>query len=729
MHVRISRVTRNGKTYRYAQLVESFRRASDGMPAHRVIASLGDPGELATQNLCAALAAATKGRRVAMVARQPRAALARPIRPTRSLRYLDLAVLLELWRQMGLSDLFDELMPHHDGQFAASSAVAALVLQRCLDPGSKLYASRWIPRTALPELLGVPPDQFNNTRIHRVLDQIDDVTATLMAKLPHRYLDHKIAFAALFLDVSDTWFVGNGPSIASRGKTKEGMMKKKIGVVLLCNQDGFPLRWDVIPGNEADPTAMTRTFRGISGAQWAAKVPIVCDRAMGSTAVIRKLAETGLHFVTALTKNEFDSFAPTLPHHAFGLFDLDEKLPRETHVERAAHRAVECGLTRHAEDLYVLDLGVVDRDALLEVSASDLRASASPVAEAMRLARLMNESIDQRHSNSIAAAGRKVGLKPGVAKKYLRIRGLSEQQQREVLDGKLDHCTLDSVIAVAKIADPDQRATAFDDLARSPTASQSVRKRESKAKTAPDDPPARLRVRAVAYFNPDRFIQQRLAAQQQIQSVNGFLERLQARVTASPRRYSAEKIHGLIDSELREKSLLEAFEIRVTRAANDQGPPVIALVLDEKNWATRRRYDGFSVIVAHPDLSMDPADLCRLYRAKNAVEKDFRIIKSVVELRPVWHRTESKIRAHVTLCVLAMLLERVLEQRLATHQITDVAALEILRDCQLNHYAASEAEGVYTLTELDTEQRATLRALRMLPLADDSAIAAAIRPR
>jgi hypothetical protein len=41
VHVRVSSVTRRGKTYQYVQLVESVRRKRDGVPVHQVIANLG----------------------------------------------------------------------------------------------------------------------------------------------------------------------------------------------------------------------------------------------------------------------------------------------------------------------------------------------------------------------------------------------------------------------------------------------------------------------------------------------------------------------------------------------------------------------------------------------------------------------------------------------------------------------------------------------------------------
>jgi hypothetical protein len=54
-----------------------------------------------------------------------------------------------------------------------AAEVAALVIQRLVDPNSKLAATAWFPRSALPELLDVAPSRFNNTRIHRVLDLLD----------------------------------------------------------------------------------------------------------------------------------------------------------------------------------------------------------------------------------------------------------------------------------------------------------------------------------------------------------------------------------------------------------------------------------------------------------------------------------------------------------------------------------------------------------------------------
>jgi transposase len=134
------------------------------------------------------------------------------------------------------------------------------------------------------------------------------------------------------------------------------------------------------------------------------------------------------------------------------------------------------------------------------------------------------------------------------------------------------------------------------------------------------------------------------------------------------------------------------------------------------------------LLVAHPDVSHTADELCRLYRAKDAVEKDFEVIKSVVKIRPVRHHTDAKVRAHVTLCMLALLLERTLKQRLGG-KWTSGAALELLADRCLNRYSLANGTSVYTVTKTTSEQEAILRALQLQHLTNDNDVAERILPR
>lgn len=734
MHVRISRVTRNGKTYEYAQLVESFRRPEDGMPMHRVIAALGGVNALEVHNLREALAAARAGKRVAVV-RMGQGSEAKVPKPTANLRYLDLAVLLELWRGWGLDELLEGLMPAGSDRLRPAAVVAALSLQRCVDPGSTLFAARWLPRTALVELLDLDPQSFNNTRLHRVLEDLDAAGPALMSQLSRRYEERDGAFASLFLDVSDAWFVGHGPALAVCGKTKEGLLRQKIGVVLLCNEHGYPLRWEVIPGNQNDAVAMRAMLRSVAELGWAKKAPMVFDRAMGKTAHIAEVLATKLRFLTALTVTEFDSYAPTLPHAPFASLDPRGGEARAREVEQAAKVADQTEMTREADDLFVLDLGVIER-ADVAVGASDeqpVDTKEEATAAAMRLCRQVRQGVTDGRFASYAASGRAAGLSKALAQKYLRLGALSEQQQRDVLEGKAAGCALAKLLEIATEPAVDARQRAFDALLER-AAGKDPRARAPRAEpiggqasSAPSSEP--LRVRVVVFFNPDRFVEKRVAARQRLARVEAFVGKLNAKLESSSPRQTAPRIAAAVDRELRRDSLLELFEVEVLETIiSGRKRYRVELRVKPAEWARRRRYDGFSVLVAHPELKQSAVELCRLYRAKDAVEKDFQIIKSVVELRPVWHRTDAKVRAHVTLCMLALLLERTLQQQLKG-QCSAKAALELLASCHLNMYGGHASPPAYALTHADSDQKSILRALRLQQLTDDKELADRLTPR
>ena len=69
-------------------------------------------------------------------------------------------------------------------------------------------------------------------------------------------------------------------------------------------------------------------------------------------------------------------------------------------------------------------------------------------------------------------------------------------------------------------------------------------------------------------------------------------------------------------------------------------------------------YDG-KWLLRTSDLTLSPGDLAAAYKQLLAVERGWRDCKSSLGLRPVYHHREDRIRAHVQLCSLALLLIRV----------------------------------------------------------------------
>jgi transposase len=86
------------------------------------------------------------------------------------------------------------------------------------------------------------------------------------------------------------------------------------------------------------------------------------------------------------------------------------------------------------------------------------------------------------------------------------------------------------------------------------------------------------------------------------------------------------------------------------------------LSLDRAAIRDAERYDGKWVVTSNDD-TLTPTDLALGYKQLMRVEQCWRQLKSGLRLRPVYHYRPWRIHAHVTITVLGLLLERIIEIR------------------------------------------------------------------
>jgi len=89
--------------------------------------------------------------------------------------------------------------------------------------------------------------------------------------------------------------------------------------------------------------------------------------------------------------------------------------------------------------------------------------------------------------------------------------------------------------------------------------------------------------------------------------------------------------------------------------------------------ATAEEFDGYSCIFCTRPLPEDK--MLSLYFNKDVVEKAFRSLKGITQLRPVRHWLAERVHAHVFLCYLAYLLLSLLQYRLRKTDFTAESAL------------------------------------------------------
>lgn len=104
--------------------------------------------------------------------------------------------------------------------------------------------------------------------------------------------------------------------------------------------------------------------------------------------------------------------------------------------------------------------------------------------------------------------------------------------------------------------------------------------------------------------------------------------------------------------------------------------------LDEKKILQDETFDGYYAIQTS-EIDMAVSDILEAYHTLWKIEESFRIMKSTLEVRPVFHWTSDRIHGHFVVCFLAFLLERQLELKLSTEEATPEKIREALKSMQL----------------------------------------------
>jgi transposase len=146
----------------------------------------------------------------------------------------------------------------------------------------------------------------------------------------------------------------------------------------------------------------------------------------------------------------------------------------------------------------------------------------------------------------------------------------------------------------------------------------------------------------------------------------------------------------------------------------DMKSELFTYTVDEAAKAQAELMDGKLLLVTNvPDLK-SPEVLNR-YKALADIERGFRVLKSEIDIAPVYHRLPQRIRAHAMLCFMALILHRVMRQRLklAKSEFSPDQALAQLRRIQRHSVSINRAAPVTGVSTINNQQANTLAALNV----------------
>lgn len=454
--------------------------------------------------------------------------------------------------------------------------------------------------------------------------------------------------------------------------------------------------------------------------------PVIMDRAMGRGAHLEALSQAGVPYVTSLVRGQYTAFVPGGPWDRFADVEVPGT-PRTTEKDlaRLGEIASEAGMSALPDGRFVKDFDVAPC-AVSGGEAPDVVHD--PAAELLREVAFMEEALHLGLAATKQSLASWYGCQRNTIGRYMRLSRLVPSVRDRVLGGEAERIRFDELHALAGMPEDEQEA-AFDELL---ALAASERRRKRGPFEILDRHRHDIVIRRVVVFVPELFIEFRNARRQHLATLLEWVEALNLDQRGSEQLRPPEHLLADVRSYLKKLAWLDLFDVSTRRRRHaGRMHHEVVLTRDDAEWKRRGRLDGFSVVVAHPTLTHSAEELVQLYHSKDIVEKDFRTIKSECDLRPVHHRTDPKVRAHVILCMLALLLQRAAEQRMASKDAprSAASAIDVMQTCHLNRLTAEYVPPYYTVTTPTLEQRKILRSLDLEHLVDDVEVGRRIRPR
>jgi transposase len=171
----------------------------------------------------------------------------------------------------------------------------------------------------------------------------------------------------------------------------------------------------------------------------------------------------------------------------------------------------------------------------------------------------------------------------------------------------------------------------------------------------------------------------------------------------------------LSDGGVRAKFYRAVCEAHLTRIIQvDLKSEQFTYSLNEAALQQAQLMDGKLLLLTNTK-DLTTAEVVQRYKSLADIERGFRVLKSEIEIGPVHHRLPDRIRAHATICFIALILYRVMRQRLHAAQAntSPERALAQLRRIQHHRIQINQTQPVTGLSTASKEQHAILSALNL----------------
>jgi transposase len=141
---------------------------------------------------------------------------------------------------------------------------------------------------------------------------------------------------------------------------------------------------------------------------------------------------------------------------------------------------------------------------------------------------------------------------------------------------------------------------------------------------------------------------------------------------------------------------------------------LFSYAIDEGALKLAEMMDGKLLVVTNVK-DIEPTKIIERYKSLADIERGFKVLKSELEIGPVYHRLPERIRAHASICFMALILHRVMRMRLRASNtgVTPERALQTLKRIQHHRVSIDGAEPLSGVSSITEEDHKVFKALKV----------------
>jgi transposase len=376
MFIRRTKGGSKEKPVYYLQLVHSYRDCN-GKPRHKIICNLGREEELLNKAVFDDLV-----KKFSRFAKNVLVFDKERDKVGKTYLFGGLLAVEAVWKKAGLDKIFEGVKKKYKIEFDLESVVKLMILNRLIQPKSKLSIMKWKEK--------IKDEKLSNIKLqylYRALDILAEHKGMLEEQLlQSTYRLFKPSVKLLFYDLTTIYFESQREDVLRKfGYSKENKTDcVQIVLALTVNEDNIPLGYEIFPGNTFEGKTVKVMLSEIRQKFQIEKVIIVGDKGILSREVLMEIEENGYEYIVASK-----------------LSSLPQKYHEEI-LNKASYRAIN-------EDLSIKEIQLEGRRLVLGFSEERAQRDS-----------LMRQRILQKIQKKLETDPKGLAIKPAY-RKYLSL--------------------------------------------------------------------------------------------------------------------------------------------------------------------------------------------------------------------------------------------------------------------------------------------------------------------